>query len=218
MRQTEAAHVAQLDPLEVGPEAFPRIQLRGIGREALQVETGGCSIAQELSDDMAAMHGRPVPENDHPAGRLAQQVLQKGDHFPSIEGVILAMEIQLPLGRDGADGGEMIAGPPFLQDRRVPPGRIGADDTGQGIEARFVDEPEVRPLRLRPFWIAGHVSSRQRAIATSSRWHARRAGFCRLHWIAWHQRPTWTGWYERPNAKAMTAAMRPRVHTWPRQP
>ena len=138
MRQTAAAHIAQFDPLEVGPEAFPRIQLRGIGREALQVEARGCSIDQELSDDIAAVNGRPVPENDHPAGHLAQQVLEKGDNVAGIQRMVLAMKIQLPLGGDGADGGEMIAGPPFLQDWRVPPRRIGADDTGQGIEARFV--------------------------------------------------------------------------------
>ncbi len=138
MRQTEAAHVAQLDPLEVGPEAFSWIQLRGIGREALQVEARGGSVEQELSDDMAAMNGRSVPENDHPAGDLAQQVLQKGHYIHRIEGAVLAIKIQLPLGGDGADGREMIAGPPLLQDRCVPPGRIGADDTGQGIEARFV--------------------------------------------------------------------------------
>jgi hypothetical protein len=212
MRQTEAAHVAPLDPLGVGPEAFPRIQLRGIGREALQVETGGCPLRRNSLLTWLRCMGAPSQSN-HPAWHFAPQVLEKGHHIPRIEGVSLAMAIPLPLGRDGADGGEMSAGPPFPQDRRVPPGRIGADDTGQAIEARCVDEQEVLPLRLRPFWIAGHVSSRQRAIATSWRWHARWAGFCRLHGIALHKRPTWTGWYEMPNAEAMTAAMWPRVHT-----
>ena len=138
MRPTEAAHVAPFDPLEVGPEAFPRIQLRGIGWEALQVEARSGSLDQELSDDMAAVHGRSVPENDHPAGHLAPQVLETGDNVAGIQRMVLAITRQFPLGGDGADGGEMSAGPPFLQDRRVPPGRRGADDTGQGRDARFV--------------------------------------------------------------------------------
>jgi hypothetical protein len=98
------------------------------------------------------------------------------------------MAIQLPRRGDGADGRAMITGPPCLQDRGVPPGRIGADDTGQRIEARFVSEKDRLPRRWRPFWSAGQGSWRQRAIAPSSRWRARRAGCCRLHWIALHKR------------------------------
>jgi hypothetical protein len=43
---------------------------------------------------------------------------------------------------------------------------------------------------LRPLLIAGHVSSRQRAIAASPRWRARRAGFCGLQRSTRHKRPT----------------------------
>jgi hypothetical protein len=129
----------------------------------------------------------------------------------------LAMKIQLALRRDGADGREVIPRPPLPQNGRLAYWGIGTD-AGQGIEARFVDEKDVLPLRLRPLWIAGQVSSRQRVMVASFRWRARRAGFCKLHGIALHKRPTWMAWYEMPNSKEMTAAMRPRVHTWPRKP
>jgi hypothetical protein len=79
MRQTEAAHVAQFDPLEVGPEAFPWIQLRGIGREALEMEPVGSAMGQKALDHPAAMNRSTIPDDDHGAGHLAQQVLQKGD-------------------------------------------------------------------------------------------------------------------------------------------
>jgi hypothetical protein len=100
----------------------------------------------------------------------------------------------------------------------VPPGRIGVDDTGPGSAAGCVGETDARPWRWRPLWSAGQVSWRQRAIAPSSRCRARRAGFGRLHWSVWHQRPTGTGGEETPNATSMTAAMRPQGQSWPRQP
>ena len=169
MRQTDAAHVAQFDPLEVGPEAFTWIQLRGISREALEMDPVGSAVGQKAVDHTAAMNRGAIPDDDHRAGHLAQHVLQQGHHIYRGEGAVLALEIQLPLGGDGANGREMIASPPFFQDRRVPPGRIGADDAGEGIEARFIDEKDALPLRLRPLWIAGQVSWRQRTIAASSR-------------------------------------------------
>jgi hypothetical protein len=66
--------------------------------------------------------------------------------------------------------------------------------------------------------MAGHVSARQRAIAASSRWRARRTGFCGLQWITWHKRPPGRGWDQMPKADGMRAAMRLRVQTCPRKP
>jgi hypothetical protein len=73
-------------------------------------------------------------------------------------------------------------------------GRRGANHTGQRVEPGFVYEEDVLLLGLRPFLMAGQVPWRQRAMATSSRWRAHRAGFCGLQRVALHQRPTWRGW------------------------
>jgi hypothetical protein len=94
----------------------------------------------------------------------------------------------------------MVAGPPLAHNGRLAHRRIGAHDTGKGINPGLVSEEEALLLGLRPLLIAGQVSSRQQAIAASSRWRARRAGFWGLQWITWHKRPTGRGWYERPNA------------------
>ena len=37
-------------------------------------------MGKKLSDDVAAVHGRPVPEHDYPAGDFAPQVLSKDHH------------------------------------------------------------------------------------------------------------------------------------------
>jgi hypothetical protein len=84
---------------------------------------------------MAAVNGRSIPDEHQPARHLTQQVLQKGYHILRIQGVVLAVELQLALRRYRTDGGEVIAGPPFPQDRRVPHGGIGAHDARQGINA-----------------------------------------------------------------------------------
>jgi hypothetical protein len=128
------------------------------------------------------------------------------------------VKVQLARWGDGADGREMIPGPPLVHDGGGADGRRRADDTGQGIEPRFVDEEEALALDLRPLVRAGQVSSLPRLMAASSRWRARRAGLCGRQWIAWHRRPTWRGWYETPNSSWMMAAIRPRVQSGPRKP
>src|ERR687895_2932887 len=96
-------------------------------------------------------------------------MLQKGDHILGVDGVILIMEIQLALRRDGADGRKMLAGPPLPQDGRLPHRRVGAHDTGQGVKTGLVYEEEALLLLLRPLLRAGQVCSRQCAMAASSR-------------------------------------------------
>jgi hypothetical protein len=188
--KVEATQVPQLDPFELLPNALVRIQLRGIRGQALQMEPLGRSVGQELFDEMAAVNGGAIPDNDHTTGDLPQHMLQEGYHVLRIEGALLDVEIEFSLRGDGADGREMITRPPLPQDGSLAHRGIGADDTGQGIKPRFVYEQDCLLLRLRPFLRAGQVSSRQWAIAASSRCRARRAGFCGLQRMAWHKRLT----------------------------
>jgi hypothetical protein len=193
MVEIEAAHVAEFDPLQVPPQPFTGIQFRRIGGQALHVEAWGGPSGQELFDEVTAMNRRPVPEDQQTAGHLAQQMLQKGHDIDGVDRRLLAVTIQLTFWRDGTDRREMIPGPPFPEDGCLTYWSIRADATGPGREPGFIDEAERLPLGFGPFLSAGQVSSRQRVMATSSRWRARRAGFCGLQWMAWHKRPTWRG-------------------------
>lgn|GEM_PF-1159926 len=194
MWDIEAAQIAQFDPFELLPEAFIRVQLRGIGRQTFQVEALRRAVGQERFDGVAAVDRRAIPDQHHPARHLAQQVFEKRDHVGRVDGAILAMKVELAPGRDGADGGEMIAGVPLPQDRCVAHWCIRAYDAGQGIESRFVYEEDGLLLGLRPLLIAGHLSSRHWAMAVSSRCRARRTGFWGLQRRALRKRPTWVGW------------------------
>jgi hypothetical protein len=138
MPNREAAHIPEFDALQMGPEALAGIQLWGIGGEALHLEPLRRAIGQELCDAMTAMDGRAIPDNHHLAGHLPQQVLEKRDHIVSIERTVLAVEVELALRRDGTDGREVVAGAPVPQDGGLAHRCVGADDTREGIEARFI--------------------------------------------------------------------------------
>ena len=138
MRDVQAAHIVELDAFELLPEALPRVQLRGIGRQAFEMEALRCAAPEKLFNDVAAVNRRAIPDDDHLSGHLAQQVLQEGDHIRRVEGVILTLEIEFALRREGTDGREVVTGPPFLQGRGLADRRIGPHHTRQGIKARFV--------------------------------------------------------------------------------
>jgi hypothetical protein len=185
--------MAQLDSFELLPEARARVQLWGIGWQTLQMQSRRCAIGQALFDDLTAMNRGAIPDDDPAAGHLTPQVRQEGDDIRRVAGMTLAAAIELARRRDGPDGREMIAGAPFPQDGGLTHRRIGAHDTREGIKPRLVYEEEGLLLGFRPLLMAGQVSSRPWAMAASSRWRARRAGFCGLHRPALHKRPTWRG-------------------------
>jgi len=150
-------------------------------------------MRQELLDEMTAMNRGAIPNDDHSAGHFAEQVFQEGDHIGRVEGVALAVEVQLALRRDRGDRREVVAGPPLTEDGCLAHRRVCAHHTGEGIKPGFVYEEDRLVLGFRPLLMAGQVCSRHWAMAASSRWRARRAGFCGLHRMAWQRRPTWRG-------------------------
>jgi hypothetical protein len=194
MTARQAAPIPELDPFQLRPQALARIQLRGIRWQALYLESFRSASRQELLDSVTAMDRRAIPEDHQAAGHFAPQMLQKGHDISRVEGRFLAVNVQLTLGGDGADGREMLAGPPLLQHGRLAHGCIGPDAAGQGIEPRFVYAKDALRLDVCPLLMAGQVSCRPRAMAASSRWRARRAGFCGLQRSPLSLRPTWTGW------------------------
>jgi hypothetical protein len=134
MGQIETAQVPELDPFQMPPEAFAGIQFGGIGWQALDVKPLSRSIGQERLDDTATMNRSPIPHDDHATGHLPQHMFQEGDHIRRVDGVILAVEIQLALEGERADRREMIMGPPGPQDGGVAHWGIRPHDAGQGIK------------------------------------------------------------------------------------
>jgi hypothetical protein len=161
MWEIATAHVTPFDPCARLPEAFARVERRGIGWEALQVHPLGRPIGEELLDEMTAMNGGAIP-HDHPAaGHLTQQVLQAGDHIRRGDGAVLTVDVHLPRRGDGRDGGQRVAGVPLPQDGGLADGGVGTHDTGQGIQPGLISEEDGWLLGFRPLFRAGQRSLRQ---------------------------------------------------------
>ena len=169
MRDIDATPVAPLDPVERLPEPLARMQFRGLGRQTRHMQAPCGTVRKARSDGVAAVDGSPIPDDDHAAGPLPQQVLQKGDDIVRVERAVLAMAGELTLRRQGTDSRERLARPPLAQDGCLPYRRIGAHDTREGITPRLVYKDDRVRLGFRPLWMAGQVSSRHWARAASSR-------------------------------------------------
>ena len=170
------ADIAQLTPLEVLPQPFVRIQLRRVGGQGLQMQALGGSLGEEVLDDLGAVDGRAVPDDEQLAGDMAQQVLEEPHYVRTPQGLFFHLHQDLSRRGDRTDGGEVIPSQGHPQHGGLAPGRIGAHGGGQEVEARLV-YPHERPVFvLRFFSRAGSCSVVQAAIVASFRWVARRTG------------------------------------------
>lgn len=143
------AAVPKLDPLEVVPDAFIRVEVRCVGRQLNEVEPRGCSRCQKVADGVPTVNRRSVPDDEQLARNLAQQLVEEGDHVCPADGVILDVGEEPALRRDRADNGEVIVGERRTQHRRLSTGGIGARHERQGVEAGLVYEENCALLRLR---------------------------------------------------------------------
>jgi hypothetical protein len=218
MATIEAAHLPAFDRLQVRPEPCARMQFRGIGGHALHVAAVCGPSGQARGDEVTTMNRGAVPADDPAARHRASSRLPKGQPSGRVAGAVWAVDSALALRGDGGERRELIPGPPLREQGRLAYGGRRADATGQGVKARGLDAEEAVALSLGPLLNAGQVSPRQRVMAASSRWQARRAGVCGRRRLAWHKRPSWRGCSGPPNASRITAAIRLRGHTWPREP
>ena len=185
-----AADVPQFDALEVVPDPFIGIEVRGVPRELFQADAVGAALRQEVLDRLAAMDRSAVPDDQDLAGDVTQEVLEEAHDIRARVGVVLHQHEQAPLRRDAADDRQVVAAQREAEDRRLPAWGVGPDRTREEIEARFVDPDDGPTLLVSPLFRAGQRSVRQASIAASSRWLARSIGFCTLQPAARRSLPT----------------------------
>ena len=112
---------------------------------------------------------------------MVYHMTEEADHIPAVHRPFLQLQIQLALGDDRRNGGEMIATEDFGEDGRLTAQRPGAYYAREEVEGRLVYADEGSLFSISLFFRAGQVSSRHRAMASSSRWQAWRAGFWRVN-------------------------------------
>ena len=188
--QVLAADVAQLDVLEVGPDALVRVQVRGVAGELLQADASGAALGQEVLDRLPAVDRGAIPEHQELAGDAAEQMLQEADDVRALVGALLDQHQQPTRRGAAADDGQVVAAQRQPADGRLPARGVGPDGTGQEVEAGFVDPDDGPSLLVGPLFRAGQRSVSQASIAASFRWLARVIGFWTLQPAARRSLPT----------------------------
>src|SRR5664279_4152688 len=112
----------------------------------------------------------------------------------------------------------MIVGQEGRQDGRMSARRIGSDNGGQKVKARFIHKTRILCSKRAFSFISTQTSLRQRAMASSSRWVARSIGICGVHLKSFNKRATCDLLYDTPNSHSITLRIRRQVHTLPRNP
>jgi hypothetical protein len=107
--QIGAAHVPQLDAFEIRPDTLIRVEIGRVAWQLLQAQPLGSTLSQEVFDRLTAMDRRSIPDDQHLARYLSQQMPQEEHDVWTVEGVVLNLQQQAATRRDTADDRHMVA-------------------------------------------------------------------------------------------------------------
>ena len=178
MRHVETTNVLEFDALEQIPDAFLRIELRSIARQAFQMDAFGSAFGQEIFDRLTAVNGGSIPDDEQFAWDLAQKHLQEAHHIRAFVRMVLALHEDPSLRGDAPNGREVIAGQFHGQDRGLAHRSIGAHRHRQQVKPGFIYKHNRTLFVLGFFFNSSQCSSFHVLMATSSRWVAFWMGFC----------------------------------------
>lgn len=175
------------------PDPLVRVELRGIGGEALQMQPLGARA--QLPDELAAMGIAAVPQDDDVPADLPEQLSQEvaGLALSDVLRVQLEVEVEALAARrhrDSRDDGDPVASIDVVHRGCLAHGSPGGGDRGSQLEARFVGEDEVGTQPCGVFFTRGHSSRMKRRISVLLRSSACFCGFWWLHPSACRSRPT----------------------------
>src|SRR5574341_188726 len=203
------------------PDPFVRVQLRGVGGEPLEVQAG--ELGAQGADEGALVDLAAVPQHDDVAPEVAQELPEKATDLSRMDVLVVELEVEaeaLPprADRQARDDRDAVVALPVAQEWGPADRGPGPAHAGDEQEPGLVYEDEVGAQPRGVFFPRGHSSRFHRAMAVSSRWRARRSGFCGVQPRAWRRRPTWSGGYRTPKCRSITSATRAVVHRSVRYP
>jgi hypothetical protein len=154
--------------LKLGPDKLVRVELRRIGREGIRVQAR--IAVQEMLNESGLMGAPSVPEQDHWAQEVAQEMPKEIGHFrgpdvlvgmePRIQGQTLSLRGDAE-SRDGRELGPTPCDEQIwsLSPRSPSPGNIGDEQ-----ESAFIEEDQMGPKRCGLFlYGATRTSSSRRS-------------------------------------------------------
>ena len=100
------------DALEVVPDAFVRIEFRGVRWKGHQMQPA--RPRQEVVHRVAAMDGAVVQQDDHVPADLTEEMPQEHDHLVALDVVLVEVAVQGTMEPPGADGDAGDGGDPIV--------------------------------------------------------------------------------------------------------
>ena len=180
--QAVDAEVGDFSVLEVVPDLFDRIELRGVGREKLELHRPLLRF-QPAPHEQALVRAQAVPDDEQrPVAQLPAQRLQEFNQLWGVDRAGEEAEVEAPEGQPG-DRRELLPVEAVLNDRSPAARSPGAHYRRSLGESRLVYEDDGLAAAGGVFFSAGQRRRFQRSICASSRWMARRAGF-------WQEKPS----------------------------
>ena len=171
-----AAEVLHLDMLEILPDTFVRVQLRGIAGKSLQLKASRRALGKVVLESLAAMDGSTLPNNYQISCDLLLEQVQKTDNAQAVKSGFAYLQIQVAVRTDRTDDREVVAGEFVAQHGGLARRRPRSYHAGQQIEGALVYKQEFIPACVGPFLRAGRRSWHHCWMATASRFVARQTG------------------------------------------
>jgi hypothetical protein len=209
--------IRQFPALEVAPDQFDGVQLRGITRQALDAQPRSL-LHQVTAHPPTLMSGQPVPDQDDRLSReMPLEVPQEGDQRAIGVAARLCLKEEpgaAPIPSEGQRAGNRQPLPvaaDMRQDGRFPPRRPRSADDGLLREAAFVLEDDPGPSAPGVFFSCSQRRVFQVSIACSFRSRARRVGRCSDQPSPRSTRQTWPGWCRTRVSRSISSATRGKV-------
>lgn len=197
--QIRRTHVGEFTGLHVAPDLLDRVQLRGVGRQALHGEPGALPphVRRHVSTLVTA---QAVPDQ-HDAAPSEMPLERPYERHQSAIGVRAGASLEeepaaptIPAEGQGARHRQALpVAARVNEERGFAAGRPRATDYRVLRDAAFVFEDEPGPLPLGVFFSCGQRVLVHRAMADSSRSRACRPGRWSDHPRALSTRQTWPG-------------------------
>ena len=165
------------------PDSLVGVELRRIGRKALQVNP--CGPSAELPYELPSVGIAAVPQDEDVTGDLPEERSQEVSGLELSDVLRVKLEVKIETlaegrNRDPRDDGDPVASIEVMNRGRLSHGSPGACDRGSQLKARFVGEDEVGTQPLGVFFTRGQSSwmkRRSSALLRSS------AFFCGFWWL-----------------------------------
>jgi hypothetical protein len=132
--------IADFMLFEVRPQILDGIKFRRVGGQGRNLQAS-LSGGDELFDQLAAMNGRSIPEDQQWRLQVTHERFQEFDDLETLDGTRVDLEIEVPESYARNDR-KTLPAEGFLDHRGLAARRPGAHPVGTRAQAAFVEEDD----------------------------------------------------------------------------